>query len=169
MFVPKLRASFHAVLMAGFTKLLTTPEAATGRPPPFAFAADKATVSRKTGQMHAIILMAEGVFIAFFLSVLLALAADGDGLAAFMVETLMSCKPLELSADIIRLGLVCTAFDGQSNKERMRAMRVACRPQIICASRSISMPSLSLHDGMGPIASSSGWIQCAMGFLSTLH
>eukprot|EP00966_Prymnesium_polylepis_P126264 2920182-Prymnesium_polylepis.1 len=31
------------------------------------------------------------------------------------------------------------------------------------------MPSLSLHVGMGLTPSSSGWIQCATRFLSTLH
>ena len=112
-FVPKLRGSMLAILVASFMTLLTTPEAATGRPPPLAVLADKATVRRKTGQMHAIILMIEGTFVALFLSVLLAPDSTGHGLAAMLIDVLMNSKPLDLEANLIRISLTCTAYDGQ--------------------------------------------------------
>jgi hypothetical protein len=112
-FVPKLRHSMAAVLYAGFARLLTTKDVATGRPPPFATMADKATVQRQTGQMHAIILMVEGVLVALFLSVAVAPDPTGLGLATLLEAMLMGGLPLSLSSSLLRQSLTCGAFDGQ--------------------------------------------------------
>ena len=48
-FAKGLRKSMHAVLTSGFEKLLLQNDVATGRPPPFALIADKATINRQTG------------------------------------------------------------------------------------------------------------------------
>eukprot|EP00966_Prymnesium_polylepis_P137688 3182044-Prymnesium_polylepis.1 len=97
--VPKLRRSMCQVLYSGFTKLLVTPDPATGRPPPFAPIADKATVDRETGQMHGLILMVQGRLIAL--------------LALLLQDMLMGGAPLSLSLELIRYSMTCTAFDGQ--------------------------------------------------------
>ena len=113
-FVPRLRACMHKVLVSSFMLLLTTQMAATGRPPPFALMADKATMGRKTGQMCGIILMIEGVFVAIFLSVLqCGEAATGDALADLLLQTLTGGLPLDLSQDLLRLSFTGAAFDGQ--------------------------------------------------------
>ena len=111
--VPKLRASMAKVLTGGFQKLLLAPDPATGRPPAFAVLADKATVQRKTGQMHGLVLMVQGVLIALFLSVAVAPDATGEGLAGLLVALLMEGVPLSLAIDHIRCSLTCGAFDGQ--------------------------------------------------------
>ena len=112
----------YGVLMRGVTRLLTTPDEATGRPPPFAVMADKATVMRKTGQMHGIILMIEGAFVALFVSVLLAGdIGDGQGLASLLVQMLMQGAPFSLSAEHLRSSLTGLAFDGQSRLSLVKA------------------------------------------------
>jgi hypothetical protein len=116
-FVPKLRASMHAVLIEGFMKLLTTACVATGRLPAFAAMADKATVNGTTGQMHGIVVMVEGVLVAIFLSVLVAADGTGNGLALVMEQMLMGGLPLTLTADVIRCSMTGCAFDGQYQGE----------------------------------------------------
>ena len=112
-FIPMLRRSCATVLYSGFTRLLTATQVATGRPPPIAVMADKATVQRQTGQMHGIILMAEGVLVALFVSVAVAPDPSGAGLATLLETMLMGGQPLSLSIDLLRQSLTCAAFDGQ--------------------------------------------------------
>ena len=117
MFVPKLRHSMHAVLVGGFTKLLTECDPATKRPRPFAMLADKATVLRQTGQMHGLITMIDGELTAIFLSTLLAPDASGKGLARLLWQAMHEGAPLKLSKALIRLSLTGNAFDGQYQSE----------------------------------------------------
>ena len=116
-FVPRLRHSMHAVIVESLQTLLATPMAATKRPPPFAVAADKATVFRRTGQMHAIMVMVEGIITPIFASTLLSGDATGAGLAELLVSMLCDGKPLTLSKEQLRSQLTCLAFDGQYQSE----------------------------------------------------
>ena len=113
MFVPKLRKSMHAVTVQGITRALTEPDQATKRPPPFAINLDKATVSRRTGQMAGVILLLKGVLTAVFLSVLVSTDATGHGLASLAVDTLRNGHPLSLAPELIRQSLTAFAGDGQ--------------------------------------------------------
>ena len=99
---------------------LTTPDIATaspltpnGRPPPIAQVADKATVARRTGQMHETITCLEGRIVALFLSVLIVADSTGDGLAKLQVTTYTEGKPLSLEASALRIQSTGQAYDGQ--------------------------------------------------------
>lgn len=69
-FVAGFRHAAHECLTESIQSLLRTEDPATGRPPAFATIADKATVRKKTGQMHGLILMIEGELQSIFLSTL---------------------------------------------------------------------------------------------------
>ena len=116
-FVPQLRESMHAVLAQSIQKLLEKPMDATQQPPPFAVAADKATVFRRTGQMHGILVMINGVIHAIFASTLIAGNSTGAGLAELVSQMLTGGKPLKLDAELLRRSLTCFAFDGQYQSE----------------------------------------------------
>jgi len=117
MFMPRLRDAFHAVTVAAMQKMLTTPLAATGYPPPFAAPADKATLLRRTGQMHGIITFVDGEIHAFFSGVLPARDGTGDGLSDLLIESLQKGKPFTLDIKQVRRQLTCLPFDGQYQSE----------------------------------------------------
>ena len=83
-FVKPMRHSLHRVIIAGINKLLTENNRATLRPPAFAFILDKATILKRTGQMHGIITMVEGELKALFLGVELAKDGSGKGLGGLL-------------------------------------------------------------------------------------
>ena len=112
-FVPRLRTSMARVLYKGFGTLLTTPAAATKRFPVFALMADKATLRRRTGQMHGIIVIIGGVLTPILLSILSAVDSTGPGLADLLKEVLMGGKPLRLTDKQVRQSMTGLAFDGQ--------------------------------------------------------
>ena len=87
-FVPKIRSAMHAVVIAGFREALTTVDPATKRPRAIALMADKATVRRRTGQMHGLLLMLEGRLTALFISTLVAPDSTGLGLAKLLIDTI---------------------------------------------------------------------------------
>ena len=102
---------FFAVASHACSQLLCASR--LGAPPPFAAMADKATVRKRTGQMHGIILMVEGVLVALFMSVASAPDPSGAGLATLLEAMLMGGLPLSLSIELLRTSLTCGAFDGQ--------------------------------------------------------
>ena len=116
-FVTSLRGAMHTVLARKIQIALESPMPATLQPPPFAVAADKATVFRRTGQMHAILTMLNGEIIAIFASTVLAGESTGAGLAKLVAEMLTGGKPLTLSAELVRRSMTCLAFDGQYQSE----------------------------------------------------
>ena len=113
MFVPRVRSSMAKVLYKGFAKLLSEPDPATKRWRALCLMADKATLRRRTGQMHGIIVMIDGVLVPILLSILLALDSTGEGLAKLLIEVLTGGKPLNLLPDQLRKSLTGLAFDGQ--------------------------------------------------------
>lgn len=110
-----LKKAMHDVTTDIIQTVLTTIDPATLRAPPFAALADKATVDRRTGQMHGVLVMLRGRLIALFLSVLIVKAGggDGDGLAQLQVDTYTGGKPLTLTAEMMRDQLTGQAYDGQ--------------------------------------------------------
>ena len=99
---------------------LSTPDIATasplapnGRPPPIASLADKATVARRTGQMHGTLTFFEGTIVALFLSVLIVSDSTGDGLAQLQISTYTEGKPLSLEPSALRIQMTGQAYDGQ--------------------------------------------------------
>ena len=115
MFMPGFRNSAHAVCVAGMQRLLREPLVATGHPPPFAAPADKATLQRRTGQMHGIITLCghSGKFIALFTSVLIASDGSGSALAELLIRSLQHGEPFNLSTQEVRRQLTCFPGDGQ--------------------------------------------------------
>ena len=87
--------------------------APNGRLPPIAQIADKATVARRTGQMHGAITFLEGRIVALFLSVLIVSDSTGDGLAKLQVSTYTEGKPLSLNVSALRIQSTGQAYDGQ--------------------------------------------------------
>ena len=128
-FMPGFRNSAHAVCVAGMQRLLREPLVATGHPPPFAAPADKATLQRRTGQMHGIITLCgrSGEFIALFTSVLVASDGTGSALADLIIQSLQHGEPFNLSTDEVRRQLTCFPGDGQyqSMLEGHGGLRVA--------------------------------------------
>ena len=114
-FMPGFRNSAHAVCVAGMQRLLREPLVATGHPPPFAAPADKATLQRRTGQMHGIITLCghSGKFIALFTSVLPASDGSGSALAELLIRSLQHGEPFNLSTQEVRRQLTCFPGDGQ--------------------------------------------------------
>ena len=119
-FARGLTDSIYTVTVECLQSALTTPDLATasplapkGRPPPIAQVADKATVARRTGQMHGTITFLEGRIIALFLSVLIVSDSTGDGLAKLQVTTYTEGKPLSLEASALRVQSTGQAYDGQ--------------------------------------------------------
>ena len=90
-----------------------SPFAPDGRPPPIAALADKATVARRTGQMHGTLTFIEGTIVALFLSVLIVSDSTGDGLAQLQISTYTEGKPLSLEASVLRIQMTGQAYDGQ--------------------------------------------------------
>jgi hypothetical protein len=116
-FVPKLRDSLHEVTKAALAKSLTEVCVATGRPPPFATLADKATLNHETGQMHGGIVMLEGEMVPLFLSVLPAPDATGAGVAQLQMSVLQGGEPFNFTMDHLRESWTCMAMDGQYQSE----------------------------------------------------
>ena len=84
-----------------------------GRPPPIAPLADKATINRRTGQMHGLITFIGGELVAIFVSVLLVVDSTGDGLAKLQIETYMCGRPFRFSHNAMRVQMTGGAYDGQ--------------------------------------------------------
>ena len=112
--------SIYATTVECLQTALTTLDIATasplapeGRPPPIAQIADKATVARRTGQMHGTITFLDGQIVALFLSVLIVSDSTGDGLAKLQVVTYTEGKPLSLEASALRVQSTGQAYDGQ--------------------------------------------------------
>ena len=118
-FAKSMAASFHSVLVSSITRLLTQPDPATLRLPPFTFILDKATMLNTTGQMHGIITWVEGKLVAIFLGCLRVRLGQGtgDGLAEISRKCLLGGGPLNLSLELIRRSLTCIAADGQYASE----------------------------------------------------
>ena len=91
----------------------SSPLAPNGRPPPLAVLADKATVLRRTGQMHGLITFLEGALRAIFVSVLLVTNGTGAGLAILQIRTYTEGKPLRLTYAAVRIQMTGGAYDGQ--------------------------------------------------------
>ena len=111
--VPLLRNAMHSTLCDSFARLLITPDPITGRPPPFALMADKATIRRETGQMSGLITMIGGKLTAIFLAVLPAPDSTGSGLAGDLVKVLTGGLPLSLDPSLLTESFTCFAADGQ--------------------------------------------------------
>ena len=118
-----LKKSMHDVMTSTIQTVLVTIDPATGRAPAFAALADKATVDRRTGQMHGTLAMIRGRLVALFLSVLIVKAdgGGGDGLAQLQVDTYTGGKPLTLTADMMREQLTGQAYDGQYQGAEQRS------------------------------------------------
>ena len=116
--------SIYMTTIDCLTSALTSLDAATasalapdGRAPPIAPLADKATVQRRTGQMHGTITFLAGEIVALFTSVLIVTDSTGDGLAALQVSTYTEGKPLKLSPEALRIQMTGQAYDGQYQGE----------------------------------------------------
>ena len=112
-FARNFKESLHDETASLIEDALTKPDPATGRPPPFACMADKATVMRETGQMHGVTVMLGGVLVAIMVSVLLCPDATGLGCACLIRDTMTVGKPLKLGLEQVRRSLTGLAFDGQ--------------------------------------------------------
>lgn len=110
-----LKKAMHDVMTDTIQSVLTTVDPATLRAPAFAALADKATVYRRTGQMHGTLVMIQGRLVALFLSVLIVPTGggDGDGLAQLQVDTYTGGKPLTLTYENMREQFTGQAYDGQ--------------------------------------------------------
>ena len=118
-----LKKAMHDVMTATIQSVLTTIDPVTLRAPAFAALADKATIDRRTGQMHGILVMIRGQLVALFLSVLIVHAGggDGDGLAQLQVDTYTGGKPLTLTAEMMREQFTGQAYDGQYQGAEQRS------------------------------------------------
>jgi len=118
-----LKKAMHTVITDTIQTVLITIDPTTLRAPAFAAVADKATVDRRTGQMHGTIVMIRGRMVALFLSVLIVKAdgGGGDGLAQLQVDTYTRGKPLTLTTEMMRAQLTGQGYDGQYQGAEQRS------------------------------------------------
>lgn len=104
----------HEVTIEVITEVLKEIDPATGKRRAFAIIADKATVFGRTGQMHGIIVMVDGVLVPVFVGVrLVGDECRGVDLAKLLVEFTTGGEPLNLTTQQLREQLAGSAFDGQ--------------------------------------------------------
>ena len=137
--------SIYTTTIECIEKTLTTYDPATasplapdGRPPPIASLADKATVARRTGQMHGTLTFFGGEIVALFLSVLIVSDSTGDGLAALQVVTYTEGKPLSLAPSALRIQMTGQAYDGQYQGEEQGNLTGLDVPRHFCRRLSLN-------------------------------